>query len=67
MKVLLYTHDPMLTLCRLPEEAVELFGEDAMEDAVEVPDELAREAHETYQKLKELSEKLAKIRRGAER
>lgn len=67
MKVLLYTHDPMLTLCRLPEEAVELFGEDALEDAVEIPDELALEVQATYRKLCELSGRLAKIRRESER
>lgn len=63
MKVLLYTHDPMLTLVRLPEEAVDLFGEDILEDAVEVPDALALEVHATYRKLCELSQQLARIRR----
>ena len=64
MKVLIHTHDPMLTLVRLPEEAVELFGEDTLEeDGVEVPDELVLEIDKTYKRLCELSAKLKQYKK----
>lgn len=63
MKVWIYTHDPILTLCYLPNEAKELFGEDSLEeDGYEVPEELAKEINDTYKKLCQLSTELAKIR-----
>lgn len=62
MKVLIHTHDPMLTLVRLPDEAIDLFGEETLEeDGIEVPDDLVTEAHETYKKMCELSNKLHDI------
>lgn len=62
MKVFIYTHDPMLTLVYLPEEAREMFGEEVLEDCgVEVPDALAQELHDTYDKLCELSHQVAQI------
>ena len=63
MKVDIYMHDPLLTLARLPEQAEELFGEDWIEDAVEVPDELALEISATYKRLCELSAELKKYKR----
>lgn len=64
MKVVLYTHDPMLTLARTPEETKELFGEDYLEEeGVEVPAGLVNEAVETYKKLVEISRELAKYRK----
>ena len=66
MKVWIYTHDPILTLCYLPEEAKELFGSDALEeDGVEVPEELANEINSTYKKLCQLSQQLSEIRKKA--
>lgn len=64
MKVLLYTHDPMLTLVRTEEEAKELFGDDCMDDdcAVEIPDELAAEAQAVYNRMCEISQQLRSIR-----
>jgi len=59
MKVYIYTTDPMLTLCYLPAEAVEMFGEATLEEyGREVPDALALEINETYEKLRQLSQKL---------
>jgi hypothetical protein len=64
MRVLIYTHDPLLTLARLPEEAKEWFGEDVLEeDGIEVPDELVLEISRTYEKLCELSAELKKYRK----
>lgn len=63
MKVLIYTHDPMLTLVRLPNEAIELFGEDSMDDAVEIPDTLAMEITQTYKRLCELSAEVKRYRK----
>lgn len=62
MKVYIYRHDPLLTLCYLPNEAVELFGEDALDDCPDVPDDLAKEINDTYEKLKKLSRELEKYR-----
>jgi hypothetical protein len=63
MKVWLYTHDPILTLCYLPEEAKELFGENALdEDGAEVPETLAIEINAVYKRLIELSRQLEEIR-----
>lgn len=62
MKVNIYTHDPILTLCRTEEESNELFGSDFFEDySVEVPDELANEIMATYDKLRDLSAQLNDI------
>lgn len=56
MKVIVYTHDPMLHLVYLPEEAKDMFGEEYLDDCgVEVPDDLAKELSDTYAKLCELS------------
>jgi hypothetical protein len=62
MKVMIYTHDPILTLVRSKEESIDLFGEDCEEDLVEVPDAIAIECIATYQKLIDLSQKLKIIR-----
>ncbi len=65
MKVSLHTFDPMLTLVRTKEEYVDLFGEEGFEEeAYEVPDELAKEADEVYNKMIEISRKLARIKRA---
>ena len=63
MKVVLYTHDPMLTLARSEDETVELFGQDYFDEyAVEVSDELAKELISTYEKLCALSHQVSKLR-----
>ena len=63
MKVLIYTHDPMLTLCYLPDEVIELFGLDRLnEDGCEIPDSLATEIQTTYKKLCSLSQQLKAIK-----
>jgi len=62
MRVMIYTHDPMLTLVRSEQESVELFGQDYFdEDAKEIPDELAKELISTYKKLCNLSDQLEKL------
>lgn len=62
MKVWVYTHDPILTLCYSPTEAADMFGKDALdEDGTEVPDELAEDIISTYKKLCELSRRLEEI------
>ena len=56
IKVVIYTHDPMLFLVRTKEQCDELFGEDYFDEyAKEVPKELADEIQATYEKLKNLS------------
>jgi len=68
MRVWVYTHDPMLTLCYSPEQAAELFGDSALEeDGVEVPDALVQDIIETYKRLGELSSQLKKLRDEHER
>lgn len=62
MKVWIYTYDPILTLLYLPDEARELFGEGYIDDAVDVPDDLANELSLTYKKLRYLSQELDKYR-----
>jgi len=61
MKVIIYKHDPMLTLVRTKEEAEYLFGEDEdwLEDAIDIPEELAMEVVTTYKKLLDLSSRVA--------
>ena len=67
MKVWIYTHDPMLTLCYLPDEAKELFGEESLEEyGIHVPDELVKEIEITYKKLLALSRKLKEIKDATE-
>lgn len=67
MRVLIHTHDPMLTLVRLPKDAIDLFGEDVLnEDGIEIPDALAIEADLIYKKLCELSHKLSEIKKSYE-
>jgi len=68
MRVEVYTHDPMLTLVRLPEESLEMYGgdkayyEEELEDrGVEIPDTLVHELHDTYEKLIELSSMIDKL------
>lgn len=65
MKVMIYTHDPMLHLVYLPEEAKEMFGEDVFDDCgVEIPEDLAQEISTTYTKLCELSNRVESCKRG---
>ena len=62
MKVCLYSHDPLLYLCYLPEEAKDIYGEVYYDEyGVEIPDELALEINEVYERLLILSEKIRKI------
>ena len=59
MKYWIYTHDPVLTLVYSREEAIELFGEDALEEyGVELPDALVLEITQTYKRLLELAKEL---------
>ena len=63
MKVLIYTHDPILTLARSEQESIDLFGQDYFDEyAIELPDELAQELISTYEKLCVLSEQASKLR-----
>jgi hypothetical protein len=68
MKVMVYTHDPMLHLVYLPEEAKNLFGEEVFDDCgVEIPEALAQEIHAAYDKLCDLSSRVEACKKLAAR
>lgn len=74
MIVEVYTHDPILTLVRLPEESLDMYCGDReyyegmLEcHGVDIPDELVREISETYNRLIELSRQVEERYRARRR
>jgi hypothetical protein len=64
IRVVLYSHNPVLTLLHLPEDAIGLYGEDGLaEEGVEIPTELAQDVVRTYKHLGDLSERLKRYRK----
>lgn len=62
MKTVIYTHDPMLTLVHSLENAVDIYGEDYIEEfGVEVPDIIVDAFIYHYEKVLELSRLLRSI------
>jgi hypothetical protein len=62
MKVLIYQHDPLLTLVRDEEESIELFGKEHFEEySIDIPEELAKDLIKTYQHLIMLSKQVKEI------
>lgn len=65
MKVRVYRHDPLLTLCESRQETIEMFGKEYLdEEGVEVPDSLVERAIRTKEELLEVSRLLETIRKG---
>jgi hypothetical protein len=64
MKVEITTDDVFINRIRTKEECDELFGEDYFDEyAIEVPDDLAKEAIEIYEKMRVISLKLGEIKK----
>jgi hypothetical protein len=63
MKVIIYKHDPMLSLVRTREDILAGWDvEDFEEQAIEIPDQLALDIQTTYKKLLELSKQVAEYK-----
>jgi hypothetical protein len=59
MKVVIVTDDVFINRIRTKEEYVDLFGEEGFdEESVQVPDDLAKEAIEVYERMRMISRKL---------
>ena len=64
MRVYFHTHDPLLTMIYTDQEAIDLFGEDSLEeDGQDIPDELVTEFVEAQKRFYAVTDKLAKLRK----
>ena len=62
MKVTVHTHDPILKLIYPPEKTIDYFGEDFLEEyGIEIPDDLAKRAIESYKTMLEVQDELDKF------
>lgn len=67
MKVEITADDVFINCIRTKEECDYLFGEDYFDEyAIEVPNDLAKEAIEVYEKMRIISRKLGEIKKAEE-